>query len=191
NPEILVVEDDMQIRRFLRTTLSAEQYRLREAGTVAEAKALAAQAAPSVILLDLGLPDGDGIDVIRHVRQTNRNLPIIVLSARSSERDKITALDAGADDFVNKPFAVGELLARFRAVLRRSPAPPDDGASVFRTGDIEVNFNKRRVLVAGTEVHLTRIEYKLLEVLIRHADKVVTHGDLLNEARGPDHADQV
>jgi two-component system KDP operon response regulator KdpE len=191
-PEILMIEDDPQIRRFLRTTLSAEHYRLCEASTAAEGIRLAMEREPSVIVLDLGLPDADGIEVIRHVRQSNRILPIIVLSVRFNERDKITALDAGADDFVNKPFAVGELLARLRAALRRSTLSGGQTLpSVFRTGEIEVHLGKRRVVVAGAEVHLTRIEYKLLEVLIRHADQVVTHGQLLKEVWGPNHGEQI
>jgi two-component system KDP operon response regulator KdpE len=191
-PEILVIEDDLQIRRFLRTALVAEHYRLSEAASVQEGLSLALERSPDVIVLDLGLPDADGIEVIRQVRQKKRNLPIIVLSVRSHERAKITALDMGADDFVNKPFAVGELLARLRAALRRSAeAAGQFSLSVFRTGDIEVNFTKRRVTIDGVEVHLTRIEFKLLEILIRHADQVVTHGQLLNEVWGPHHEDQV
>jgi two-component system, OmpR family, KDP operon response regulator KdpE len=189
-PEILIIEDDLQIRRFLRTTLCAESYRLREATTAADGMAFVTERAPQVILLDLGLPDGDGIEVIRQVRQTDRNLPIIVLSVRSDERDKIDALDAGADDFVSKPFAVGELLARLRAALRRSN-PGQVPLSVFRTGEIEVDLHKRRVVIAGAQTHLTRIEYKLLEILIRHADQVVTHGQLLNEVWGPHHSEQI
>jgi len=191
-PEILVIEDDLQIRLFLRTMLAAEHYRLCEAATVEEGLVLAKERSPDVIVLDLGLPDGDGIEVIRQVRQTKTTLPIIVLSVRSHERDKIAALDMGADDYVNKPFAVGELLARLRAALRRSSeAARQAGLSIFRTGDVEVNFSKRRVTIAGKEVHLTRIEFKLLEILIRHADQVVTHGQLLNEVWGPNHEDQV
>jgi two-component system, OmpR family, KDP operon response regulator KdpE len=191
-PEILLIEDDTEIRKFLRTTFSAEQYRLREAATATKGLSQAAEHPPDVIVLDLGLPDIDGIEVIRRIRQWSLTLPIIVLSVRSRERDKIMALDAGADDFVNKPFAVGELLARLRVAFRRSGAPRDPGAfSVFRTGDIEVNFAKKQILVAGMEVHLTRIEYKLLEVLVRHADKVVPYGQLLNEAWGPNHEDQI
>src|SRR6185369_12934611 len=171
-PEVLIIEDDLQIRRFLRTALSAEHYRLREASTAADGIALATEHPPQVIVLDLGLPDADGIEVIRHVRQKHRDLPIIVLSVRSNERDKIMALDAGADDFVNKPFAVGELLARLRAALRRIADPGGQTLpAVFRTGDIEVTLSKRRVVINGAEVHLTRIEYKLLEILIRHADQ--------------------
>ncbi len=190
--EILIIEDDIEIRRFLRTTLAAEQYRLREAATVREGMALVRDRQPEAILLDLALPDGDGVDVIRQVRRWTRTLPIIVLSVRSGERDKIVALDAGADDFVNKPFAVGELLARLRVALRRAATVPEEGGDgVFRTGEIEVDLKKRRILVEGAEVHLTRIEYKLLQVLIRHADQVVTHGQLLKEVWGPNHEEQI
>jgi two-component system, OmpR family, KDP operon response regulator KdpE len=191
NDKVLVIEDDPQIRKFLRTTLCAEQYQLHEATTAADGVLQALTLPPDVIVLDLGLPDMDGLEVIHQVRQSNANLPIIVLSVRSDERDKISALDAGADDFVNKPFAVGELLARLRVALRRRSSNPQDIAQeVFRTGDIEVDFTRRRVLVGGMEVHLTRIEYKLLQVMIRHVDRVLTHGQLLNEVWGPNHTDQ-
>jgi two-component system, OmpR family, KDP operon response regulator KdpE len=189
--EVLVVEDDPEIRRFLRTTLSAEHYRLREATTVAEGLLHSSRRPPDVILLDLGLPDGDGTELIRQIRAWNLTLPIIVLSVRSNERDKIGALDAGADDYVNKPFAVGELLARLRVVLRRSTASqPEAGAGIFRFGNIEVDSVRRKVTVDGQEVHLTRIEYKLLEVMLRHADGVLTHNQLLNEVWGPNQQDQ-
>lgn len=190
SPEILIIEDDAEIRRFLRTTLSAEHYRLQEATTATDGLQLAGIHRPDVILLDLGLPDADGVDVIREVRKWNRNLPIIILSVRSHERDKITALDAGADDFVNKPFAVGELLARIRAALRRASVVPEQ-AAVFRAGDIEVDLDKRRLLVNGTEVRLTPIEFKLLSILIRHADRVVTHRQLLSEVWGANYHDQI
>jgi two-component system, OmpR family, KDP operon response regulator KdpE len=190
SPDILIIEDDREILRFLRMTLSAEHYQLREATNGAEGLRLAGAQRPDVILLDLGLPDFDGIDVIRQVRKWNRNLPIIILSVRSDEHDKITALDAGADDYVNKPFAVGELLARLRAALRRAGVVAEP-ASVFRAGEIEVDLDKRRLLVAGSEVHLTRIEFKLLQILIRHADRVVTHTQLLSEVWGPNHEDQI
>ena len=153
---------------------------------------MASEHPPDAILLDLGLPDADGIEVVRSVRAANRNFPIIVLSVRSNERDKITALDAGADDFVNKPFAVGELLARLRVAFRHSAqAAGLAPLSIFRTGDIEVDLKKRRILIAGAEVHLTRIEYKLFEILIRHSDQVVTHGQLLKEVWGPHHEEQI
>lgn len=189
-PEILIVEDDPQIRRFLRATLSAEQYRFHEAVTAAEAKAQADARQPDLIVLDLGLPDQDGIEVIRHVRLSSQT-PIIVLSARGQERDKIEALDLGADDFIGKPFAVGELLARIRAALRRSATIADAGTgTIFRLGNIEADLDKRVVTVAGVEVHLTPIEFRLLQVLIRHAGKVITQRQLLVEVWGPQHSDQ-
>jgi two-component system KDP operon response regulator KdpE len=190
NPEILIVEDDPQIRRFLRATLAAEDFRFHEALNAAEGIAQAAARQPDLILLDLGLPDRDGLEVIRHIRQSSRT-PIIVLSARGQEKDKIDALDAGADDYVGKPFAVGELLARIRAALRRSATIHDDAqGSVFRAGNLEVDLEKRRILVAGAEVHLTPIEYRLLQVLIRHAGKVLTQRQLLVEVWGPQHSEQ-
>src|SRR6185436_17896520 len=144
--EVLIIEDDPEIRKFLRTTLSAEEYRLQEATTAAEGVARATRRPPDAIVLDLGLPDADGMEVIRQIREWNKSLPIIVLSVRSRERDKIVALDAGADDFVSKPFAVGELLARLRVALRRSTAISEHTKeSVFRTGDLEVDLAKRRV----------------------------------------------
>ena len=189
--EILLIEDDPEIRRFLRATLSAEEYRLQEATTAAEGIARATRRPPSAIVLDLGLPDADGMEVIRQIRGWNKTLPIIVLSVRAKERDKIIALDAGADDFVNKPFAVGELLARLRVALRRRTVVPDSGeSSIFRTGDLEVDLSKRRVLRQGKEVRLTRTEYNLLQVLVVHADQVLTHSQLLNEVWGPNCEDQ-
>jgi two-component system KDP operon response regulator KdpE len=190
--EVLIVEDDAEIRRFLRTTLSAEGYSSREGATVAEGLARIGERQPDAILLDLALPDGDGMEIIRHVRKLAQNLPIIVLSVRSDEYQKITALDAGADDFINKPFAVGELLARLRVALRRlKNAAAENDATVFRTGNIEVDLKKRVVLVGGAEVRLTRVEFNLLEVLVLHADQVVTHGQLLKQVWGPDHEDQL
>jgi two-component system KDP operon response regulator KdpE len=189
-PQILVVEDDPQIRRFLRTTLAAEGYRLHEAGSAAEALVQAEARPPDVILLDLGLPDVDGLQVIREIREWNRNVPIIVVSVRGHERDKIVALDAGADDFVSKPFATGELLARLRVALRRSAAVPQVASSCFKFGNVEVDLDRRRVVVSGNEVRLTRIEYRLLQILIQHADRVVTQKQLLNEVWGPKHTEQ-
>lgn len=186
--EILIIEDDTEIRRFLRTALGAEQYRLREATTAAEGLRQAT-IAPDVIVLDLGLPDADGVEVIRRVRERDMRTPIIVLSVRGSEIDKINALDAGADDFVTKPFAVGELFARLRVVLRRSTAVPGE-VPVFRVGDLEVDLVRRRVTVVGKEVHLTRTQYKLLSVMVRHADRVLTHSQLLKEVWGENQEDQ-
>jgi two-component system KDP operon response regulator KdpE len=189
-PEILIVEDDPQIRRFLRATFTAEQYRFQEAITAAEGIAQAAARHPDLIVLDLGLPDRDGLEVIRKVREWTQT-PIIVLSARGQERDKVTALDSGADDFVSKPFAVGELLARVRAALRRSATISDTAnGATFRAGDISVDLERRVVTLHETEVHLTPIEYKLLQTLVRHAGKVITQRQLLIEVWGPQHSEQ-
>ena len=189
-PEILIVEDDPQIRRFLRATLAAEGYRFHETETAEEAISQAAARQPDLILLDLGLPDLDGLEVIRRVRATS-STPIVVLSARGREQDKIDALDSGADDFVGKPFAVGELLARMRAALRRAATIGEGGAAtVFCTAGVEVDLDKRTVRKEGTEVHLTPIEFHLLQVLIRHAGKVITQRQLLGEVWGPQHSDQ-
>jgi len=189
-PEILIVEDDAQIRRFLRTTLAAEKLRYHEAVSAAEGIAQAKARQPDLILLDLGLPDADGLDVIRAVRETSQT-PIIVLSARGQEADKVTALDLGADDFVSKPFGVGELLARIRAALRRS-ATIRDGAvgTVYQAGTITINLEARTIRVAGQEVHLTPIEFRLLETLVRNAGRVVTQRQLLIEVWGPQHSEQ-
>ena len=190
SPEILIVEDDPQIRRFLRAALSAESYRLHEAITAAEGIAQWLSRQPDLVLLDLGLPDQDGFEVIRQIRQVAQT-PIIVLSARGQEKDKVEALDLGADDFVGKPFAIGELLARIRALLRRAARIRDgvEGA-LFRTADIEVDLEGRIVRVRGEEVHLTPIEFRLLQVLVRHAGKVVTQRKLLIDVWGPQHSEQ-
>lgn len=188
-PLILLIEDDPQIRRFLRAALAAEEYRLQEAATAEEGSAQAAARLPDLILLDLGLPDRDGLDVIRSVRQWGQ-IPILVLSARGQEKDKIAALDLGADDYVAKPFAIGELLARIRATLRRSTARIDRAGAPVRFGPVEVDLEKRVVRVEGREVHLTPNEYKLLQVLIHHAGKVLTQRQLLNEVWGPQHTEQ-
>lgn len=189
-PEILVVEDDPQIRRFLRATLAADNFRYFEVTSAKGGIAQAHARQPGLVLLDLGLPDGDGLDVIRTLRQTSQ-VPIIVLSARGQEQDKIDALDAGADDFVGKPFAVGELLARIRAALRRAATLHDgsEGARI-RFGDVAVDLSARTVSVREEEVHLTPIEFRLLEALVRHAGKVITQRQLLIEVWGPQHSEQ-
>ena len=187
-PLILIIEDDPAIRRFLRATLAAEDYQYFESITAGDGIAQIDARRPDLLLLDLGLPDRDGLDVIRHVRQ-NSQMPILVLSARGQEKDKITALDLGADDYIEKPFAVGELLARIRAALRRAAGTPQPGA-VLRFGRVELEPDARVVRVDGQEVHLTPHEYKLLQVLIRHAGKVLTHRQLLNEVWGPNQLDQ-
>ena len=189
-PLILVIEDDPQIRRFLRATLAAEDYQFHEAVTAAEGIAQAAARQPDLVLLDLGLPDRDGLEIIREIRSWSQ-MPIVVLSARGQEKDKIAALDLGADDYVAKPFAVGELLARIRAALRRAaPLAPEGAEPVVRFGNVQADFEKRLITVSGQEVHLTPNEYKLLQVLIKHAGRVVTQRQLLNEVWGPQHTEQ-
>ena len=180
---VLVIEDELQMRRFLTTSLAAHDYRAVEAMTAREGLNQAAGRNPDVILLDLGLPDLDGIELTRRLREWSRT-PIIVISARGREQDKIAALDAGADDYLTKPFGLGELLARLRAALRRG-ASPDHGDSVVAFGDLKVDLAARLVFRRGAEVHLTPIEYKLFTTLVRHAGKVITHRQLLKEAWGP------
>jgi two-component system KDP operon response regulator KdpE len=185
---VLIIEDDPAIRRFLRATLAAEDYQYLESVTAADGIAQIDSRRPDLLLLDLGLPDRDGLEVIRHVRETSQ-MPIVVLSARGQEKDKIAALDLGADDYVEKPFAVGELLARIRAALRRALATAQPG-TVFRFGHVELDMEKRVVRVAGDEVHLTPHEYRLLQVMIKHAGKVLTHRQLLAEVWGPNQIEQ-
>ena len=179
---VLLVEDEAPMRRFLRVALEAEGYRLLEAETAREGLTLAASHQPDVTLLDLGLPDLDGLELTRRLREWSQ-MPIIVLSARGQERDKIAALDAGADDYLTKPFSTGELLARIRVALRHRPREgnPDP---IFRTGEWEVDFARREVKAQGIPVHLTPKEFKLLAVLARHAGKVLTHRQLLKEVWG-------
>ena len=189
-PVILVIEDDPPIRRFLKASLTTQGFDLMEAGTAESGLALAASSAPDIILLDLGLPDKDGLEVIHQIREWSA-VPIIILSARGQEKDKITGLDAGADDYLTKPFSVGELLARIRVMLRRShPAENENPETPFLLGDIRVDFLRRQVFRGEEEIHLTPIEYKLLATLIRYQGKVVTHRQLLKEVWGPSHSEQ-
>lgn len=189
-PLILLVEDEAQIRRFLRAALEAEGYRLQECETAGEALAQASARQPDLILLDLGLPDRDGLDVIRGVRESSA-VPIVILSARGQEKDKIAALDLGADDYVAKPFAIGELLARIRAALRRSAVfLANNPERVVRFGNVEVDLESRVVRVDAQEVHLTPNEYKLLQVFLRHPGKVLTHRQLLHQVWGPNQTEQ-
>jgi len=181
---VLVVEDEPQVMRFLRATLVAQGYRAHEATTGAQALAEAATRAPDLILMDLGLPDTDGVELTRRLREWSRT-PIIVISARGQEGDKVQALDAGADDYLTKPFGVPELLARMRVALRHKARTEGSGEPVFCVGDLAVDLAARRVTVSGIEVHLTRTEYRLLAVLVQHAGKVVTHRQLLREVWGP------
>ena len=182
-PLVLVVEDDAQVRRFLRAALSSHAFRLVEAGSVREAEQLATSHNPDVYLLDLGLPDGDGVDLARRLRDWTR-APIIVLSARGREEDKVNALDAGADDYLTKPFGVNELLARLRVALRHAQATPA-GEPVLEAGPLRVDLARREVTVEGREVRLTPTEFKLLALLARHAGKVLTHRQILKEVWGP------
>ena len=183
-PTALLVEDERQIRRFVRTALEAEGWQVVEAETMRQGLVDAGTRQPDLVVLDLGLPDGNGIDFIRDLRGWS-SVPVIVLSARTQETDKIEALDAGADDYLTKPFGVGELLARVRATLRRKTATTPGSGGVFRFGDVEVDQANRVVTKAGERVHLTPIEYRLLTLLIGNAGKVLTHRHLLREVWGP------
>ncbi|WP_342620538.1 two-component system response regulator KdpE [Rhodoferax sp. GW822-FHT02A01] len=196
-PVAILIEDEPQIRRFVRLALEAEGWQVHEADTARRGLLDAGTRKPDLLVVDLGLPDGDGLDLIRDVRAWS-NVPIVVLSARADESDKIAALDAGADDYLTKPFGVGELLARVRANLRRTRVGPEDSAQqgtgdevpIFAFGDVEVDRQARIVRRAGEEVHLTPIEYRLLMVLIANAGRVMTHRQLLKEVWGPSHTEQ-
>ncbi len=188
---ILLIEDEPQMRRFLKITLQSHGYRLVEAATAQEGLMQATTRNPDVVLLDLGLPDLDGLDVTRRLREWTQT-PIIVISAREQEQDKVKALDAGADDYLTKPFNAGELLARIRVALRHAARnSTNQQEPIFVLENLSVDLAKRQVLVNDQEVHLTPIEYKLLTVLIRHAGKVITHRQLLQEVWGPAHVDEV
>ncbi|WP_457281362.1 two-component system response regulator KdpE [Polaromonas sp. P5_D5] len=191
-PVAVVIEDEPQIRRFVRAALEAEGWQVFEADTGKRGLTEAGTRKPDLLVLDLGLPDGDGLEVIRDVRGWSA-VPIVVLSARADEADKIAALDAGADDYLTKPFGVGELLARVRANLRRPRAASADGTPdepLFTFGDVVVDRQARLVRRGGVEVHLTPIEYRLLTVLMTNAGRVLTHRQLLREVWGPAHAGQ-
>ena len=192
-PIVVIIEDEPQIRRFVRSALEAEGWQVFEADTARKGLSEAGTRKPDLLVLDLGLPDGDGLDLIRDVRGWS-GVPIIVLSARSGEADKIAALDAGADDYLTKPFGTGELLARVRANLRRPRAAAgaleEEADPVFRFGEVEVDRQARWVRRSGAEVHLTPIEYRLLGVLMANAGRVLTQRQLLREVWGPSHAGQ-
>jgi two-component system KDP operon response regulator KdpE len=189
-PVVVLIEDESEIRRFLRAALVDHGYRLFEAATGAEGLREAEVRQPEIVVIDLGLPDMDGLEVIRQLR-TWTAVPIIVLSARGQDRDKIAALDGGADDYVSKPFSVGELLARMRVSLRHAErAVREVGEATFQIGELLISPPLRRVTVGGQEVHLTPIEYRLLTTLARHAGKVMTHRQLLAEVWGRPYADQ-
>ncbi len=185
---ILIVEDDNQIRRFLRATLTSHGYRWLEASTAQEGIRLVSLQYPDLIILDLGLPDMDGLEVIQRMREWT-STPIIVLSVRDQDQDKITAFDHGADDYLTKPFSAGELLARIRVALRHAiRAAQSNDDPVFKVGALRVDLAHRQVFVGESEVHLTPIEYKLLTTLVRYAGKVVTRDMLLKEVWGPGYA---
>ncbi len=182
---LLLIEDEPQVRRFLRATLQAHDYRLLEAETGEDGLRQAAAHTPDLVLLDLGLPDLDGLEITRRLREWT-TVPIVVLSARGQETDKVEALDAGADDYLTKPFGTGELLARIRVALRhRAAASTPEGEAAFSAGDLRIDFAARQVFVRGVETHLTPTEYKLLALLVKHAGRVVTQRQILREVWGP------
>ena len=187
---MLIVEDEIQMRRFLRTALTAQDYRVIEAETVREALVAATTSNPELILLDLGLPDGDGIELTYKIREWSQ-VPIIVISARGKEDDKVAALDAGADDYLTKPFGMKELLARVRVALRRGTligaGPPNP---ILEVGTLRIDQERREVRVDGREVHATPIEYRLLTLLARNAGKVLTHRQILKEVWGPSYVNE-
>ena len=188
---ILVVEDELPMRRFLRTFLAGSSYRLAEASSGEEAIQSAVAEPPDLVLLDLGLPDVDGQEVLRRLREW-LTAPIIVLSVRDQDKQKIMALTNGADDYLTKPFSSGELLARIQVAFRHAAARQGQASSaVFATGDLQIDFATRRVMVRGEEVRLTRLEHKLLTAMAKHAGKVLTHQFLLEEVWGPKRAEGV
>ncbi len=189
-PQVLMVEDDEPIRRFLHTSLEAEGYAVHTAGTVSQAEAMAAGRRIDLFLVDLGLPDGDGVDLIRRLRAWTQR-PLIVLSARAQEAQKVQALDAGADDYLTKPFGAAELHARLRVALRHAAQTSQDGSALVEAaGGVRIDLQARRVFKRDEAVHLTATEWRLLEALARRADRVVTAAQLLRDVWGPGHTEQ-
>src|ERR1019366_5008731 len=186
-PLVLVIDDEKQMRRLLRVYLEANGYRVSEAATGQEGIAEAAQHPPDMVILDLGLPDMEGVAVLKRLREWSR-VPVVVLSVRDHEEDKIAALDAGADDYVTKPFSSGELLARLRVAQRH--AAPTSETTVFRSGQLEVDLAARVVKLKGKEVKLTATEYSLLRLFVQHAGKVLTHRQILRDVWGPNSLEQ-
>ncbi len=186
---IIVIEDEAQIRRFLRTTLTTEGYQVVEAETGKLGLIEATTRKPDLVILDLGLPDMNGVEVVRELR-TWSSVPIVILSARAQESDKIIALDAGADDYLVKPFGVGELMARIRVALRHGPSSENKDEGCFSVGELNVDMIHRKVTVSDMEIHLTPIEYRLLTVMVKHAGKVLTHRLLLKEVWGPNYVER-
>lgn len=183
-PKVLVVEDEKQIRRFVRAAVEEEGCQVAEAETLARGLVEAGLGKPDLLILDLGLPDGNGIDLIRDLRGWS-DMPVLILSARSQEEDKIEALDAGADDYLTKPFGVGELRARVRALLRRKNRSGEEASPVVEFGRVRIDLSRRQVLRNGEPVHLTPIEYRLLTAMVAHPGKVLTQRNLLREVWGP------
>jgi two-component system KDP operon response regulator KdpE len=188
DPIVVLIEDEPQIRRFLRATLGSQGYRLFEAATGADGLVEAGSRQPDVVIVDLGLPDIDGLEVIRRLREWS-TVPIIVLSARGQEADKVVALDLGADDYVSKPFGAEELLARVRVAIRHKAGVARADA-VFTSGELRVDLGRRHVFVRDQEVKLTPTEYRLLTTLVRHAGRVLTHRQLLKEVWGPNQTEE-
>ena len=188
SPLAILIEDERQIRRFVRTALEAVGWSVAEADTMRQGLATAGTHKPDLIILDLGLPDGDGMQFLRELRGWSK-VPVIVLSARVGERDKIEALDGGADDYLTKPFGVGELLARVRATTRRGQSAGAIADALFEFGDIKVDLSRRTVKKRGEQIHLTPTEYRLLTLLVANAGKVLTHRQILREIWGPSHSE--
>jgi len=190
HPLVLVVDDEPQLRLFIRATLTSHDYQLLEASSAAEALKLAASHHPDIMLLDLGLPDGDGIEVTRQIREWSQ-MPVIIISARRREDDKVTALDSGANDYLTKPFGVNELLARMRVALRHTKTAASAGeVTRMEFGALRIDLVRREVTLEGKEVHLTPIEYKLFVLLAQNAGKVLTHQQILKDVWGPSCANQ-
>jgi two-component system, OmpR family, KDP operon response regulator KdpE len=185
---VLIVDDEIQIRRFLQITLKANGYRVYETETGQEALAKAAQLRPDLIILDMSLPDIDGLEVLQRLREWTKT-PVIILSVRDTDRDKVSALDSGADDYLTKPFSVGELLARVR-VAQRHALPEDSDNEIFATGNLNVDLTHRIVTVGGESVNLSPTEYALLRLMIQHAGKVLTHRQILREVWGPEYVNE-
>lgn len=183
NPLILIIEDELPIRRFLRAALASHGFRIAEATSGQAGIQQAIEQPPDLVLLDLGLPDIDGLEITRRLREWSKT-PIIVLSARNQEHDKIAALDVGADDYLTKPFGVGELMARIRVARRHAEQAGRPDEPIFTSGELRVDRSRRQVFVSGAEIRLTPIEYQILAFLARHAGKVVTHRQILREVWG-------
>jgi two-component system, OmpR family, KDP operon response regulator KdpE len=187
--KILVVDDDPQIRRVMKVTLVSHGYETIDARTGEEALEVLPSVMPNLVLLDMNMPGMDGLETCRAIR-SGSDIPVIILSVRNTEKDKVAALDAGADDYVTKPFGIEELLARIRAAMRRSTSSPEGGPHTYQSDDLEIDFETRKVRAHGNDVRLTPKEFDLLRYLVAHAGKPVTHRELLQSVWGPDHGDE-